>query len=132
MTASVVSTSSGFSVSGMSGSEAALVFINDAALVFMNDASNAMQASPQSAADPATLTNAIVRVVSEYGFDNESSAFIATALLRQQSNFTLKMTQQREAFEACIESFKSSAAAQMELQLVQLSVSVAFVSCLTS
>jgi hypothetical protein len=36
------------------------------------------------------------------------------------------MTQQRQAFEACIESFKCSAAAQMELQLVQLSVSLPF------
>jgi hypothetical protein len=61
-------------------------------------------------------------VLGEYGFDNESSSFISTSLLRQQSAFTLKLTQQRDAFEACIESFKSSAAAQMELQLMQLSV----------
>jgi hypothetical protein len=38
------------------------------------------------------------------------------------------MTQQRQAFEACIESFKCSAAAQMELQLVQLSVSLPFLA----
>ncbi len=67
--------------------------------------------------------NGLVRIVSEYGFDAESSAFIAASLMRQQASFTLQMTQQRQAFEACIESFKSSAAAQMQLQLVQLSVS---------
>jgi hypothetical protein len=71
--------------------------------------------------DPA-LFNALNLVLSEYGFDNESSAFISTCLLQQQSAFTLKMAQQRQAFDACIESFKCSAAAQMELQLVQLSV----------
>jgi hypothetical protein len=80
---------------------------------------------PTSASDtPATADtfNALNRALGDFGFDNESSAFISTSLLRQQSAFTLKLTQQRDAFEACIESFKCSAAAQMELQLVQLSV----------
>jgi hypothetical protein len=80
---------------------------------------------PTSASDaPSTADtfNALNRALGDFGFDNESSAFISTSVLRQQSAFTLKLTQQRDAFEACIESFKCSAAAQMELQLVQLSV----------
>jgi hypothetical protein len=44
--------------------------------------------------------------------------------MQQQSAFAQKIAQQRQAFESCIESFKCSAAAQMELQLVQLSVTI--------
>ncbi len=76
-------------------------------------------AAPSATAD---AFKALGQSLSTYGFDNESAAFISTSLLQQQNAFTLKMTQQRQAFEACIESFKRSAAAQMELQLVQLSV----------
>jgi hypothetical protein len=80
-----------------------------------------------AAADASATFNILNRELGEYGFDNESSAFISTSLLRQHSAFTLKLTQQRDAFEACIESFKCSAAAQMELQLLQLSVIFPFI-----
>ncbi len=92
--------------------------------VWCDDTDFALQMKPPSSSDVSAATlNALNCVLGDYGFDHESSAFISTSLLRQQSAFTLKLAQQREAFEACIESFKCSAAAQMELQLLQLSVS---------
>lgn len=127
----------------MSGTQAAAVFMNDAGSTLLLDSASEVTTAARNAllkcvdaplqakfppnlnapaSTDSTLFNAINRVLSEYGFDNESSAFISTCLLQQQSAFTLKMTQQRQAFDACIESFKCSAAAQMELQLVQLSV----------